>query len=216
MIIRRLAISIVFLSVSVGCGSGLPSETDAKEDLETLLNRGSTVVSITSFTKVDGLRSRHNEIDTYEIQFSADVSVESDPPQMDQVLGKLTYIRTESGWQASDFHAESRNERKRGEEINSAKRVLYEISQALLQYKIDNYEFPSEAQGLNALIEMPVGEPLPINWREGGYLESLSNDPWGNEYIYKPTNHGFEVISLGADGALGGSGANRDIVERYQ
>ena len=38
-------------------------------------------------------------------------------------------------------------------------------------------------------------------------------DPWGHNYIYRaPGEHGaFDIISLGADGAEGGSGVAADI-----
>ena len=48
-----------------------------------------------------------------------------------------------------------------------------------------------------------------------GYLtpKKLPTDPWGNPYIYVyPGEYGdFDIISLGADGAVGGEGENADI-----
>ncbi|NOQ89117.1 MAG: type II secretion system protein GspG, partial [Gammaproteobacteria bacterium] len=44
-------------------------------------------------------------------------------------------------------------------------------------------------------------------------IKKLSKDPWGNEYLYmNPGEHGeIDIYSLGADGAPGGEGPNKDI-----
>ena len=36
-------------------------------------------------------------------------------------------------------------------------------------------------------------------------------DPWGSPYVYVAEERGFELYSLGADGAEGGEGASADI-----
>jgi general secretion pathway protein G len=66
---------------------------------------------------------------------------------------------------------------------------------------------------LRALTAPPAVEPLAPNWKTGGYLERLPNDPWGSPYQY--TNPGtkseIDVFSFGADSKLGGTGLNADI-----
>jgi general secretion pathway protein G len=54
---------------------------------------------------------------------------------------------------------------------------------------------------------------VPNNWKDGGYLERLPNDPWGNPYQYlNPGVHGeIDVFSYGADGKPGGEGNDADI-----
>ncbi|MEF9995802.1 MAG: type II secretion system protein GspG, partial [Burkholderiaceae bacterium] len=58
-------------------------------------------------------------------------------------------------------------------------------------------------------------EPLPSNWKSGGYLErhSVPKDPWGHPYQYlSPGTQGeIDVFSLGADGQPGGEGPDADI-----
>jgi general secretion pathway protein G len=80
-------------------------------------------------------------------------------------------------------------------------------------YKLDNYSYPSTDQGLNALIEAPQGLPEARNWKPGGYIDRLPEDPWGNPYLYlNPGVHGeIDVYSQGADRAPGGEGINADI-----
>ncbi len=85
------------------------------------------------------------------------------------------------------------------------------IMQALRLYKLDNRHYPSNAQGLRALIERPSDAPVPSNWKP--YLERLPNDPWGNPYQYlNPGLRGeVDVMSFGADGRPGGAGFDADI-----
>ncbi len=73
--------------------------------------------------------------------------------------------------------------------------------------------YPSTEQGLKALLEKPASEPVPANWKSGGYLEKAPKDPWGHDYIYlNPGLKGeIDVMSYGADGQQGGEGYDADI-----
>ncbi len=96
-----------------------------------------------------------------------------------------------------------------------AKIDIVSLGTALQLYKLDNGNYPTTDQGLFALIEKPSTEPLPLNWKDKGYLEKahIPKDPWSREYIYlSPGIYGdYDIISYGADGALGGDGKNRDV-----
>jgi general secretion pathway protein G len=89
------------------------------------------------------------------------------------------------------------------------------IETALKLYRLDNGEYPSTEQGLEALVEPPTAGQLPKAWRKGGYLEKgkVPKDPWGNDYIYLcPGLHDdFDLMSYGADGEPGGEDNNADI-----
>ena len=93
---------------------------------------------------------------------------------------------------------------------------IQSLETAVKLYSLDNGNYPTTEQGLQALIEPPATGTLPKNWREGGYLEKgkIPEDPWGNEYVYlSPGSHGdFDIISYGADGEAGGEGKNADVV----
>lgn len=95
----------------------------------------------------------------------------------------------------------------------AARQDIASIMQALKLYKLDNHRFPSTEQGLQALVTKPTIQPIPPNWKAGGYLEHLPKDPWGNNYQYlNPGTHGeVDVFSYGADGAPGGQGNDADI-----
>lgn len=57
---------------------------------------------------------------------------------------------------------------------------------SLKLYAIDNRNFPSDEDGLKALLEKPSDEARSQNW-DGPYLDAevLPVDPWGNTYRYK-------------------------------
>ena len=94
-----------------------------------------------------------------------------------------------------------------------AKNDLRAYESALDIYRLDNFVYPTTDQGLESLVVLPNSSPEPPNWKQGGYVKKLSKDPWGNEYLYlNPGEHGeIDIYSLGADGAPGGEGPNKDI-----
>jgi len=73
------------------------------------------------------------------------------------------------------------------------------IESALNLYRLDNFNYPTTDEGLQALVPK--------------YIDRLANDPWGRPYLYlSPGLHGdMDVYTLGADGLQGGSGINADI-----
>ncbi len=97
--------------------------------------------------------------------------------------------------------------------IVKAKQDIRSLEAALNLYRLDNFNYPTTEQGLEALVSPPSAPPEAPNWKEGGYLDRLPKDPWGNDYQYlSPGEHGaFDLYSLGADGQPGGEGAAADI-----
>ena len=95
----------------------------------------------------------------------------------------------------------------------AAKADVAAIVQSLKLYRLDNGFYPSTDQGLGALVQRPNSNPVPGNWKQGGYLERLPRDPWGGDYQFlNPGLHGeIDVFSLGADRARGGEGSGADI-----
>ena len=90
---------------------------------------------------------------------------------------------------------------------------LQGLGNALELYKLDNFQYPSSDQGLDALISRPGGFPEPKNYNPGGYLRKKKSpvDPWKNPYVYLQSGSAYELYSLGADGAEGGEGINSDV-----
>ncbi|MEM1436300.1 MAG: type II secretion system major pseudopilin GspG [Pseudomonadota bacterium] len=95
--------------------------------------------------------------------------------------------------------------------VTAAQSDIRAIANALDIYRLDNFQYPSTDQGLEALVSRPTGFPEPKNYSPEGYIKNLPTDPWGSEYIYEKTGSSFLLFSLGADGAEGGEGLNADI-----
>ncbi|MEO0998529.1 MAG: type II secretion system major pseudopilin GspG [Pseudomonadota bacterium] len=97
-------------------------------------------------------------------------------------------------------------------QITKVKTDLRSIEAALKLYRLDNFRYPSTDQGLRALVEQP-DDPNVRNWKPGGYLDRMPQDPWENPYQYlSPGNNGeIDIYTLGADGREGGDGVDADI-----
>lgn len=96
-------------------------------------------------------------------------------------------------------------------EVKAARAQIDALEKALDQYRLDTGHYPSDEQGLAALVVAPANEQ---RW-DGPYLrKGLPLDPWGRAYIYKsPGVHGeHDLFSYGKDGQPGGSGEAADIV----
>jgi general secretion pathway protein G len=89
------------------------------------------------------------------------------------------------------------------------------IDTALSMYRLNNFTYPTGEQGLEALIDKPTIDPIPNNWKKGGYLKDLPLDPWGRPYLYLSpaefSEAAYDIYSLGADGVTGGEDQNSDI-----
>ena len=92
-----------------------------------------------------------------------------------------------------------------------AKVQLHDLETALDLYRLDLGRYPTQSEGLAALGEKPAG----LERWQGPYLKqgAVPNDPWGHPYHYRiPGEHGdYDLYSLGADDAPGGTGENQDI-----
>ena len=95
--------------------------------------------------------------------------------------------------------------------VTAAETDLRSIAAALDLYRLDNYQYPSTEQGLEALVTRPSGFPEPKNYNPDGYIKALPTDPWGSEYVYERNGAGFTLYSLGADGNEGGEAFDADI-----
>lgn len=88
---------------------------------------------------------------------------------------------------------------------------IAELRTALDRYYLDNGSYPTGDQGLQSLVAPPSSGKIPANYEEGGYIQRLPQDPWGNQYVYQSDGNTFTLKSLGADGVEGGEGKNADI-----
>lgn len=97
--------------------------------------------------------------------------------------------------------------------VEKAKADISTLEQALDQYRLDNINYPTAAEGLQALLVAPPTLAQPQRYRQGGYIKKLPEDPWGHAYQYRVpgTKGAFDIVSLGADGQPGGDSENADI-----
>lgn len=97
--------------------------------------------------------------------------------------------------------------------VVAAKNDIRAIQSAINLYRLDNGVYPGTEQGLLALVQRPESGNVPRNWKQGGYLERMPKDPWGNDYqyLYPGVNGEVDIFSLGADGQPGGEGYAADI-----
>ncbi len=97
-------------------------------------------------------------------------------------------------------------------QITKARAEIANIEAALKMYRLDNFAYPTTEQGLEALVTKP-NDPNVRNWSEGGYMDRLPTDPWGNDYLYlNPGNNGeIDIYTLGRDGRPGGDDVDADI-----
>lgn len=86
---------------------------------------------------------------------------------------------------------------------------LQNIQAALELYRLDNGQYPSQSQGLAALVRKPQSDPIPEHWHR--YLAHMPKDPWGQTYHYQnPSSHDndIDVYTLGANNQTEGIGIN--------
>lgn len=83
------------------------------------------------------------------------------------------------------------------------------ISNALKFFRLDNFRYPTNEEGLMALVSAPAG----LSEWNGPYLDAAPKDAWNRPFLYfYPGDNGkeFDVYTLGADGVKGGENDNRD------
>lgn len=99
-------------------------------------------------------------------------------------------------------------------ERSAAKAQIESFARALDAYRLDTGRYPTNEQGLNALVARPADES---RWN-GPYLQkAVPPDPWGRHYVYQmPGASGaeFDLVSYGRDGQPGGDGDHADVTFR--
>ncbi len=97
--------------------------------------------------------------------------------------------------------------------VQKARADFSSLQTALKLYRIDNFNYPTTEQGLEALVTKSSIAPVPRNFKASGYIDNLNKDPWGNDYQYMSPGEGheYDIYSLGADGVSGGEGQNADV-----
>ena len=94
----------------------------------------------------------------------------------------------------------------------AAKIQIQTLENGLNYFQLDMGRFPTDQEGLNALVKAPTGAD---SW-SGPYIrgDKQLTDPWGHPVVYKAEADGkpYKLVILGADGKEGGTGDDQDIV----
>lgn len=100
----------------------------------------------------------------------------------------------------------------------AAKSDISAIMNALKLYNLDNMRYPTNQQGLSALVTKPSVAPIPNSYKDGGYLDKLPTDPWGNQYQYQnPGKHGeVDVYSFGPSGTEANGEDGSGVIGSWQ
>ncbi len=98
--------------------------------------------------------------------------------------------------------------------VKTTQATLKVLHEQVMMFKLDTGRFPTEEEGLKALVEKPSDVE---NWDPSGYLQStkVPKDAWGNEYVYQlnpESGKPFVIISYGADRQEGGEGNDADLL----
>jgi len=98
-----------------------------------------------------------------------------------------------------------------GARTDSARLQIESLATVLDLYRLEVGRYPSEDEGIEALIERPSG----VEKWNGPYVRKREQliDPWGRafEYHYPGEHAEYDLYSLGADGQDGGEGEDQDV-----
>jgi general secretion pathway protein G len=85
--------------------------------------------------------------------------------------------------------------------MTKARADISTLEQGVEMYRLQHLRYPTNEEGLQALVGTNIVRRLP-------------NDPWNRPYAYSAPGQGgqpFTISTLGADGREGGDGENADI-----
>jgi general secretion pathway protein G len=96
--------------------------------------------------------------------------------------------------------------------VNTARRELMSLQNAINEFNVDTNQFPSS---LKDLLKAPAEENVARRW-QGPYLQkkSVPKDPWSNPYKYSLTpdaEHPYELYTNGAQGKKGGKKSRMSV-----
>ena len=94
--------------------------------------------------------------------------------------------------------------------VATAKQQIGVLETSITLFQQDYARFPED---LEELVEKPA-DIDEAQWTPPAIKEKNLEDPWGNRFVYRqPGDHGpFDLLSMGADGVVGGEGDGADVV----
>ncbi|GAB1847305.1 type II secretion system major pseudopilin GspG [Achromobacter xylosoxidans] len=95
--------------------------------------------------------------------------------------------------------------------VRSTEAQMKTLADAVTQFRLDTGRYPTQEEGLMVLVVPPQDAD---GWG-GPYLaKAVPADGWGRPYQWNVPGRDSEgeIVSLGRDGKIGGSGVDADIV----
>lgn len=100
----------------------------------------------------------------------------------------------------------------RASQIDAAKIQIRQLGTILDDYRRVCNSYPQTTQGLQALVEKPVGGKECKNWAPEFIKDGkVPKDPWGEDYLYESDGSSYTLGSKGPDTEVGGEGEDKDI-----
>lgn len=85
-----------------------------------------------------------------------------------------------------------------------AEAELSVLRDALINYETTATQYPTTAEGLEALVEKPASWPEDVDYKRFLDRRSVPTDPWKNDYIYRCPGElnpdSFDLLCAGPDG----------------
>jgi len=97
----------------------------------------------------------------------------------------------------------------------TARSQIEMLGAALDAYRLDNGRYPTSDDGLAVLWAAPAQGAQSATWRGPYTRKPVPLDPWSHSYVYRSpgdqSRTGYDLLSYGADGQVGGTGEASDI-----
>jgi len=97
--------------------------------------------------------------------------------------------------------------------VNATKIQMKQLGVILDDFKRECGFYPSNDQGLDALVKKPTAGRECKSYDPEGYIKGgkIPKDGFGNDFLYTAEGAKYEIKSLGNDNAEGGEGPDADI-----
>ena len=90
--------------------------------------------------------------------------------------------------------------------IATVKAQIASFDVGLLSYRAKAGVYPTQEQGLEALVTKPTDPPIPAKW--SAIMKTLPRDPWNHPFVYRiPSTNpamAYDLLSFGPDGIRSG------------
>lgn len=121
-----------------------------------------------------------------------------------ELMAAMAILAVIATWAVPQYYKQVRKAKQQ-----TAKSQIEMLMTAMNAYRMDIGDFPSQSEGLDALMTNPGVD----EW-DGPYLsKAIPQDPWKHDYHYQnPGQHGeIDIFTLGKDNREGGEKEDKDI-----